>query len=418
MVLLADDLPLLAHSKDVIQRRHFDFLNELDWGIRLGCIYSNEEPPYLDEYSNLFGLPVPPRTPTEEERNRLISILELAGRLKRSRRPPEIRLAADPILREQIRALNDDRDLETGQEHLSYLIRNFNLPFGEKVAVAKLVQGKSGARVFRFRPKMSVPESGDLIIKLNPRNDLWKLELEVERHRDATKSLGVRRYQIHVADLKEIDPSGRRSGTNNNHITEYGNWCAVCYDFLGGKEFGPFLDLETALIAAPEKLQESRPFLIDFPCYQKSGHPLQDLASLEIALKFALMDRQGDSPKESLRAFDHTHSQMDIWQEMEDYLLSDTRNLSQTGWQQRHCFMDNVALCFELVALLRKSAEKVQAQKCGEEKLPQFLDEYLPALLYHRVRAIGYTSLSIFKRLLAIYSTSAILDRLEFELAT
>jgi hypothetical protein len=40
------------------------------------------------------------------------------------------------------------------------------------------------------------------------------------------------------------------------------------------------------------------------------------------------------------------------------------------------------------------------------------LAEYWPALLYHTVRAIGYPSLSVFERLLAVYSAGSILIRL------
>jgi len=564
MVLLAYDLPLSANGVDVIRPYDFSFLEGMNMGIMLGCIFSAEEPPDLEHVNNLFFLPIPLWTSTREEHNLIVSTLALAGRLKRARRAPAVRLSPDPILREQIRSLNEKRDLDLGRKDLRYLIRNFNLPIGDTIAVAKLTQGKSGARVFRIRHGLNTHQRGDLVIKLSPRNDLWKLRLEITRHGKAGESLGVQGYQIHVAELKKIDPSGKAGATSDNYIAEYGSWSAVCYDFLGGAKFGPFLDLETALIATPERLQaktkgaagfevnaadarqianvrelvlktmldwlcrtwyengkyakretrrlwqaedrpaqdfppmppyqlasktkgyilsfldsqdaeiggrffddwtgqlrqvrrfvdwregkrgasdffsrhlpvvlspahgdlnasnimlslkEARPFLIDFPCYQTLGHALQDIASLEVAIKFVLMDRQGDSPKENLRALDHTHSQMDIWVEMEEYLVSDIRNCPEDGWRQRHCFTNNVALCFGLVGLLREYAERVQAQACGEERIPPFLDEYLPALLYHTLRAISYTSLPLFKRLLAIHSASAILTQLGFDAA-
>ena len=159
-------------------------------------------------------------------------------------------------------------------------------------------------------------------------------------------------------------------------------------------------------------LDEQHPFLIDFPCYQEAGHTLQDLASLEVAIKFLLLDRQDGSPKEKLRAFDHTHSQMEIWQEMEDHLLSASVP-DDKQWLQAHCFPDNVTLCFELVRMVRERAVEVQALVPDLDNQPQFVDEYLPALLYYTVRVIGYESLSLFKRLLAVYSISQILTRLQ-----
>ena len=40
------------------------------------------------------------------------------------------------------------------------------------------------------------------------------------------------------------------------------------------------------------------------------------------------------------------------------------------------------------------------------------MKEYLPALLYHTTRAATFPSLSIFKRLLAVYSAGSILKRM------
>jgi hypothetical protein len=76
-------------------------------------------------------------------------------------------------------------------------------------------------------------------------------------------------------------------------------------------------------------------------------------------------------------------------------------------------YTDNVQLCFELVQLVRRRAQEVQQNvRCPGPPPGEFLDEYWPALLYHTVRAVGYPSLSVFKRLLAVYSTGSILTKL------
>lgn len=546
LVLVAHGLPTSAFDRTRVLPGNIDDLKSMiDPALRLGCIFSTEEPPNMEYVRDLHDLYVPLGAPTGDERAQIVVVLERAFGLRRARPAPVVQLRPDPFLEEQVRALSAERNLEDGKKSLGYLLRNLNLGAGGVVEVGKLVQGKSGARVFHVRAETADRQSKELVLKLNSKADRWKLDLEVARHKLTPMKLGVPGYQKHVADLREVD---------GDCVVEYGNWCAVCYDFLGGKTFGQFLDLEAAVTAHPDKLHEKtngidgfafnpaddaqvkqirkrvlgimldwlcktwykkarreprqlwraddrtprdyppmppyqlagkskgyilsfldshdaalgerffddwakhldrvrrlveppasgvagffarelrvvlspahgdlnagnillwldeqHPFLIDFPCYQEAGHALQDLASLEVAIKFLLLDRQGGSPKEKLRAFDHTHSQMEIWQEMEDHLLSvpipDTKH-----WQRTLCFSDNVTLCFELVRMVRERAVEVQAQVPDPDNQPQFADEYLPALLYYTVRVIGYESLSLFKRLLAVYSTSQILIRLE-----
>jgi hypothetical protein len=158
-------------------------------------------------------------------------------------------------------------------------------------------------------------------------------------------------------------------------------------------------------------LKYKHPFLIDFPFYQDAGHALQDFARLEVEIKFALLDRQKDSPKEHLKAFEHTYSQMPIWQEMEDRLL-DQWDQKASGWSAEG-YKENVQLCYALVQLVRHKAQEVQQNtQCPGPPAGDFLSEYRPALLYHTLRAIGYPSLSVFKRLLAVYSASLILEKL------
>ena len=157
-------------------------------------------------------------------------------------------------------------------------------------------------------------------------------------------------------------------------------------------------------------LDKKHPFLIDFPFYQDAGHALQDFARLEVEIKLALLDRQKDSP-DQLKAYEYTYSQMPIWKEMEDRLLADWTQIP-TQWPNG-TYDVNVRFCFTLIQLLRKRAERVQQNRNLSEEPVDFLSEYLPALLYHTVRAIGYPSLSIFKRLLAVYSAGSILKQLK-----
>lgn len=543
LVLVAHGLPSSRFHRNRVLPENIESLNDtIDTRPKLGYIFSLEEPP---EMGRLYGLYVAPDGLAGEGRKEIVSTLKRTFGLKEALPAPMVQLKPDPYLEEQVRSLSPERNLEEGKKYLSYLLRNLNLSIGGVARIGKLAQGKSGARVFHIEVTAADGQRKELVLKLNSKQDRWKLDLEVTRHKLTPEKLGVPSYQKHVADLYEAE---------GQSIVEYANWCAVCYDFLGGKTFGQFIDLEGAVIIQSDKLHEKtngidefefdstngaqviqvrkriliimlnwlcktwylnatrgprqlwkaddrdprdyppappyqlagktkgyilsfldspdaavgnrffddwanrldqvrrfveaptshiaeflarelpvvlspahgdlnagnillwlngqHPFLIDFPCYQEAGHALQDLASLEVAIKFLLLDRQGGSPKEKLRAFDHTHSQMEIWQEMEDHLLS-AAEPKDKQWLQAHCFSDNVTFCFELVRMVRERAVQVQEQMPDPDRQPEFMEEYLPALLYYTVRAIGYDSLSIFKRLLAVYSTGEILTRLE-----
>jgi hypothetical protein len=158
---------------------------------------------------------------------------------------------------------------------------------------------------------------------------------------------------------------------------------------------------------------EKFPFLIDLPFYQEKGHALQDFARLEVEFKFALMDRQEESPTDQLPAFDQTPAQAALWREMENHLLNHPTDLgARTAWQSAG-FLQNVELTYQLVQKVRQKAKEVQQQKIfGGGPAEEFESEYFPALLYHTVLAIGYPSLSIFKRCLAVYSAGSIMNKL------
>ncbi|MBI1760235.1 MAG: hypothetical protein HYR56_02255 [Acidobacteria bacterium] len=556
LVLVADKLKLNAYGEDVIGPLHIQqVLGVVDPSIEIRriCIHSleNWSNPDQDHYytQNLTYLYVPLNSPTSEEYVRIVSTFKTV--LKHKGAAPAIRLDNDPILREQVRALDErERNLERGTKILSYLIRNLNLG-GKDVLVSKLGQGKSGARVFQFVTCMPDGEEHDYVLKLSPMSERWKLDLEISRHGQAKRAIGA--YKIHVAELVTVDKSKPESDPAR-HIVEYGNWHAVCYDFLGGERFGAFLDLASAIVIAPEQLQtktqhahqqlksdsdiqlrvellktkldwlkntwylkasrkprvlweaadrpakeypqmppyslpgqakgnilnfladrdaeigrhffddwdarvqlvrrfiewppstsvagllgcelqvvvspvhgdlnannillwlkEARPFLIDFPWYQDAGHAVQDLASLEFNLKFYLLDRQElNAPKHPLPALDHSPTQLPLWRELEKRLLADAVLAEAKQWQPKRCHSGNAALCWELLRCIRQAAVEVQGQKCGEPKPPEFFDEYLPALLFYTVRAIGY-DLPLPKRLLAIYSASEILRKLQFD---
>ena len=153
-----------------------------------------------------------------------------------------------------------------------------------------------------------------------------------------------------------------------------------------------------------------QPFLIDFPMFQPRGHALQDFARLEVEIKIVLMDQQTGTVTAALPALAWTWEQLDSWRQLEDHLLS-------VDWENDFTCMDtgtgppcaeNVKLSFELVRDLRKHARKVQRQLLRDA--PDFPDEYRPALLYHTLRAITYSA-PIFKRLLAVYSASRLLQQ-------
>jgi hypothetical protein len=156
--------------------------------------------------------------------------------------------------------------------------------------------------------------------------------------------------------------------------------------------------------------QKEHPFLIDFPFYQEWGHSAQDFARLEVEMKFMLLDRQADSPAGELPAFDYTPTQMALWLELEEHLLNDWKKPrpGEHDWK-RQGHKANVICCFELIQLIRNTAEDVYREAGFTDNFP---DEYWAALLYHTLRVLGYSTVSIFKRLFAVYSASSILEKL------
>jgi hypothetical protein len=123
------------------------------------------------------------------------------------------------------------------------------------------------------------------------------------------------------------------------------------------------------------------------------------------------MDRQQGSTTKRPQAFDYTYSQLPIWIEMENHLLTNSWDTPMPDFSQSD-YKENVLFCLSLIQLVRKGAEKVQQQPLDVAPNLAFLDEYYPALLFHTLRAIGFESLSVFKRLLAVYSASRLIEKL------
>lgn len=162
--------------------------------------------------------------------------------------------------------------------------------------------------------------------------------------------------------------------------------------------------------------QEKFPFLIDLPFFQSEGHVLQDFARLETEVKFHLMDRQEESPPSQLPAFDLSPQQLPLWRELEDQLLADrTARRGDPKWHSSG-FQDNVRLTYQLIKVIRTKAAHVHQtlSRVGTYPAVDFFEEYLMALLYHTSRTVSYSSLSVFKRLLAVYSAGSILKRFGF----
>jgi hypothetical protein len=276
LVLMANDLPFTLFPSGNIQPESFSFVSQMEAVISLGCIYSTDGPPDMRGVSfDPIYIRVPPPPITDATRKIIIDNIcnERRTRLVLAPDPPRIELdidpvllKEDPILREQLLSLSDERDLEKAKDVLAYLIRDFNFFDCDAVIVSKLVQGASGATVFRFRPKHDDLGVVERVLKISTHDKEWKLTAEVQRHLQAKDTLG-NRYKRHVPDIEALRPADH---SEPRYIASHEGWRAICYDFLGGKdfsdgdeEFGKFIDLETALIASSQDLKK-RTWKTDF----------------------------------------------------------------------------------------------------------------------------------------------------------
>ncbi len=157
-------------------------------------------------------------------------------------------------------------------------------------------------------------------------------------------------------------------------------------------------------------VKKMHPFLIDFPFFQENGHAMQDLAQLECEVKFSLMDRQSGVDANDLIAYDYTHTQLAVWRALEDYLLEEKESHEKTVEWPKNGYHLNAKLTREMVNRVRECGMAVRKAHGLGSSTEDFYNEYFPALLYHTVRNISYESLSVFKRLLAVYSAGRLIE--------
>jgi hypothetical protein len=556
-VMIADDLPYSKAERggSTVLRRILDVLIDARSSLRPGLLYTRE-PDIPRDLRNLVDLIEFPSSGFAEAHTE--ELLNVAGvwfrDFRRSLRKVDLVDSEEQAtLEEMVRSLDDDRDLNAAKDLLTRLSSRFFK--AESATVGKLAPGLSGARVFRVRPMGAADATEpakEFVLKLSKSSESWKLKEEVNR----------------LKQVRECDPPKREHSPTSHPplypdkdweggATELG-WSAICYEFLGGEEYGTLIDLRNALITSastlvghskgaklkpldataanadefrakclqivldwlrgewcgkfsqpataklwsaetlpnqkyPEKsppyqlsagtksailgflanpdqaqlgsrmiadwearrkavweftgrangetgiklldteipliqapvhgdlngnnvfiwlTQPDHPFLIDFPMFQRWGHALQDFARLEVELKYALMDRQEDSPAEQLPALDLTPAQFPLWCALEDFLLAKTRKPTHLPTVEA-AYPENVRLTLTLVRAIREAACQVHdSRKRVKNTDPSFLDEYLPALLFHTLKAVSYTTLSPFKRLLAVYSAAGILENL------
>ena len=535
LVLLTAHLPLSDQSTTVLTEAYFQQLPDKMLGF--GCLapigYLFEDASILSVPSNILLLPFPA---PDTERNFLM-ILTVKN-FSFDLRMPQITLdESDFRLKTQVSMLSSSGNPEESQEILRQLAGRF---LSGALEVYRLRSGFSGAIVLRIR---KAGTESDYVLKLS--TESWKLELEAKKHPVVVGGIpGKHEYK---ATLLEPKPQVR----SIYHVVTYGRWSAICLGFLGGRGFGPMIDLQEALIGPPAKFVSNPPpingkldqyrekclnlildwlkhewcmkdqqakrsiklpwlpgdapekayplippycltkrikdsiqeffegkeaqigarlspdnwrrkadivksfieckqnyknskldrpiamtlspshgdmnsnnvlffldlkdpiFLIDFPQYQALGHALQDFARLEIEVKYALMDRQMDTPASQLAGFDLTPTQFEMWLRLENHLQGnhwrdELKKLPANGFQ------DNVRLSLQLVQNIRETAKQVQQQKLADITPSSFDDEYLFPLLYHTLQSITYTSLSPYKRILAVHSSAMLLVRAGF----
>jgi hypothetical protein len=259
LVLLAAELQETANRPDTILPKNFYHIAKLNFP-NVGCVYTDAEPPDSDVVG--FFIPsfhVPP-SGTPDRRKVIIDRIDAAriGGLKLWKKPT-IKLDDDPILIEQVGALSSDGDSQKAKEVLAYLIRDFQSEHCDTATVSKLIQGASGAKVFRFRPEPAYSKVNERVLKIAHYRHEWKLNAEVTKHLKAQKTLG-NEYKEHVPEIESFDTGPDQP---SQHITSYEDWRAIAYDFLGGVKFrtrgncfGKFMDLETALIGSHRELQQ------------------------------------------------------------------------------------------------------------------------------------------------------------------
>src|SRR6266446_5281486 len=255
LVLLAEDLKISQAERVRISPEDIRSLFKIPGVRTLACIYSTEPyPPNLPTTSRYIPLVYVPPSTDSDRRHKVINGLRECG-LKEKPGPP-IELDDDPILVEQIRSLSATGEPDEAKKIFGNLIRNLQKSSGDSVIVSRLIQGASGSKVFRFRPKDVKSKVNERVLKIAHYTHGWKLSSEVEKHLTVQATLG----NEYAGYVPRIEPC---EGSHNQYVTQSQNWHAIAYDFLGGAKFGKggnrfgkFMDLETALIGSHQELQE------------------------------------------------------------------------------------------------------------------------------------------------------------------
>ena len=287
LVILAADLEESFIKPDPILPYHFFHIAKSSY-TGVGCVYTHVEPPDPDVVGCFIHTFYSPPAGTPDRREVLIkSIADARAGGLRLWKKPTVELDDDPLHAEQVGALSPASDFGKAKDVLAYLIRDFQSGQCDAVTVSKLIQGASGAKVFRFRQVSAGPRVNERVLKIAHYSHEWKLAAEVTKHLKARETLG-NAYRGHVPDIESFTASPDQPP---QHITSYGDWRAIAYDFLGGekfgrggKEFGKFIDLETALIGSHEELRRKTAqtpfeeyFAVGAPCAAGRKHVLEVL---------------------------------------------------------------------------------------------------------------------------------------------
>lgn len=163
-------------------------------------------------------------------------------------------------------------------------------------------------------------------------------------------------------------------------------------------------------------LAGKRPLLIDFATYQSQAHTLLDFATLEVQVKYALMDREDGSKH---LALDYADAQLSKWHERLAVLVPELPKELRVfePLKSDEVELNGVVQAEALIGLIRSEAHEVfdsTVSRSGQTApVGRFDAEYAAALLFLTLKAIGYdNSLSPFKRLLAVRSAASLIRRL------
>lgn len=160
----------------------------------------------------------------------------------------------------------------------------------------------------------------------------------------------------------------------------------------------------------------NRPLLIDFATYRSQAHTLQDFATLESQVTFALMDREHHSVHLGL---DYADEQLEAWHQRLPFIVPDLPRKMEgvVPWHAKKDLFKGVVQAEVLIGLIRRHAHEVftgAVRRTGQTSPEgRFCTEYAAALLFPTLKAIGYdNSLSPLKRLLAVRSATSLIGRL------